>query len=341
MLRSFIFLTILLAALHNVQSAPPLVSSNSRYTASGVINALSGGTSWTVNYYTVTFPSIVQGATTKSAALTLETINVVPASNYIDFEGRLIIPTNGTYFQLVVDSPMANSFTALVFRYIFFVDQYAADNTNLVMQFLRLNVGGVEVNNATEYWTYHTLPTTTFNITGGVTSRISMVGTNMTAITPNLFTLGVVAEMANSTTVTLFILPPVNDSNYKVTLHRLSIYIILFNTAFYNQANFATWTPDTWRIINQTSATYSNTTILDQSTMASIRWFSFSGMAKWDIGITFTNHTQLDFVTTNTNTSFGYDILILQTLYCPSTTAYFDSANNNCITSCAAPLYQN
>ena len=249
----------------------------------------------------------------------------MPSGNWIDFEGRLTL-TNLTFFTLTVDSPMATSFTALAFRYIFFVDQYAADGTNLVMQFLRLNAGGVEVNNATEYWVHHTLTTTTLNATGVIT-RVSIVGANMTAITPNLFTLGVYAQMANSTTITFFILPPVNDTNYKTTLYRLSVYFIIYNDGYYNQAGFASWTADTWRIINQTAntpATYTNASVLDQSTFVPLRWFSFSGLPKWDIGITFTNHTKLDFVTTNTNTSFGYDLLIMQTFFCPSTAAYLD-----------------
>ena len=44
---------------------------------------------------------------------------------------------------------MQSQFATLTFRYIFFVDAYAADGLNLAMQFLRLNAGGVEINNVT------------------------------------------------------------------------------------------------------------------------------------------------------------------------------------------------
>ena len=72
----------------------------------------------------------------------------MPSANYIEFEGQLT-SSNTTFFTLTVESLMANSFTALVFRYIIFMDQYAADGSNLLMRFLRLDTGGVEINNST------------------------------------------------------------------------------------------------------------------------------------------------------------------------------------------------
>ena len=90
----------------------------------------------------------------------------MPTSTWIDFEGQLT-STNMTHFTLTLDSPMQAQFTTLVFRYIFFIDNYASDGVNLVMGFVRLNAGGVEINNSTtEYWVNHTvaLSNTTGNI---------------------------------------------------------------------------------------------------------------------------------------------------------------------------------
>ena len=161
------------------------------------------------------------------------------------------------------------------------------------------------------------------NTTGTTINRVSLVGANMTQITTDLFSLGVSLEVVNGLSLRFFVLPPVNDTAFKTTLYRLSVYVVIFNYNHFNQAGFAAWAPDTWRNIN-TTTTLANSSVFDQSTLVGLRWFSFTNNP-WNIGISYTNHTSLAFSTSiSGNYSFGYDVLIMQTLACPYNTAYLD-----------------
>ena len=146
----------------------------------------------------------------------------------------------------------------------------------------------------------------------------------MTAITPDLYSIGVVAEMTSPTEIIFFVLPPVNTTEYKTTLHRLSLYLIVFNNGYFNQAGFATWSSDTLKFRNQTAGSYTNTSFYDQSALLGLRWFSFKGVARWNMGVTFVNNSQVDFTTINNPSFFGYDFLIMQTFFCPFATPYLD-----------------
>ena len=167
----------------------------------------------------------------------------------------------------------------------------------------------------------------------------------MSSITANLFSIGVYAQYVQANnTLTFFILPPVNTTNYRTTLYRLSLYYIVFNYDHFNQANFAAWTPDTWRIVDPTTTVptvppYSNSSVFDQSTIVGLRWFSFSGLNKWDMSVAFTNNTQLAFTTKNANISFGYDLLVMQTFWCANNVPYLNSST--CVASCPVNTYQN
>ena len=166
----------------------------------------------------------------------------------------------------------------------------------------------------------------------------------MTSVTANLFSIGVYADYFVNNTLRFFILPPVNTTAYKTTLYRLSVYVIVFISEYFNRATFAAWSVDTWRIVDPTTTapgtqTYANTTVFDQSTIVGLRWFSFSGLNKWDMSVTFTNNLQLDFTTTNSNISFGFDLLVMQTYWCANTIPYLNGST--CLASCPAGLYQN
>ena len=97
----------------------------------------------------------------------------------------------------------------------------------------------------------------------------------MTDITTNLWSLGVLAEVPNNTNINFFVLPPVNNSNFNTTLHRITFYLLVYNTAHFNTANFAAWTPGDYKITNGAPNTFTSTgNVLDNTVFQGMRWFS-------------------------------------------------------------------
>ena len=79
-----VLLCLLINLIHDIQTVSPSVSPNARYINSGIVT-VSTQADWTALDYTIEFGPVVQAATRRSVCLTLNSIDVTPSQNWIDF----------------------------------------------------------------------------------------------------------------------------------------------------------------------------------------------------------------------------------------------------------------
>ena len=92
---------------------------------------------------------------------------------------------------------MPTSISSVTLRYLVLSDSYAADNINLLASHLTIS-GGLNISSTTPATT--TVTINNFNISGGVTTFVSIVGMDLGSTTAsNVYDIGADIQMVNST----------------------------------------------------------------------------------------------------------------------------------------------
>lgn len=112
MLRSLILVSAILLIAYSQVS--PSVNANNRYSASGTVTVVSAlNTNWTTLHFSVTYPNVAATTTQRTGVLTINNLDVNPATGgWIDFEGQLT-QTSQSFFVVSADTTMGNNFAML------------------------------------------------------------------------------------------------------------------------------------------------------------------------------------------------------------------------------------
>ena len=157
----------------------------------------------------------------------------------MDFtNGRMNYSTNlanqtSTNFALSVTTSSPAQLTAMNVRYLVLTDGYAADNVQLIASYTTIS-GGFNVSSSNPV--SKSIPIISFDTTGGVSSFVSIAGMDVSSNINNLLDLGVILTLPNSVTLQFTVS---STSSTPTLLTSLSLTYIVFNTGYFNRANFA------------------------------------------------------------------------------------------------------
>ena len=238
---------------------------------------------------------------------------------------------------------MASQFQRLSFRHIIIIGNYTFGvNFENEHRTLYAPLQGVNTSSASALLITMAPFSQEPNLTGGVSTFAAFRGMNITSITPDrIFDLSIEIQVANSTYYNILI---TSSAVIPTLVNHLYLSIMVFNTNFFNQQNFANYQ------VGSISGTTSSTHPLEYSNPGNVPYFStVFGLRKFhveqdsffDIEISINGSDSFVVQSQNQPNSFTVDYILFFTYYCPYQNPYHYSRDNTCLVECPPRTFIN
>ena len=274
--------------------------------------------------------------------LVLNQFDMTNSNGIMEFNAGITSSTSSN-FNMAISSRVSGQINAVGLRYLVLTDAYAADNVNLVINNLQMT-GSFNIDSANPISQSVTI--SGFNTTGtGISTFVSIVGMDTTSSSgAHVFDLGSTITI-NGTTFTFTVS---STSTTATSLTSITLQYIIYNTDYYNRANFASFT----RGILQGSATssgfrllqgaisLSNPYINQNTTIVGMSNFAISGGQGIHYNTIF-NGQSFGVASNTPGNQFSFNYVLMPTYACNISTPYQILNQSTCVATCPDPSFAN
>ena len=230
-------------------------------------------------------------------------------------------------------------------RYIVLTDGYAADNVQLLASSTTI-LGAFNISSSNPLT--KTVTISSFNITGGVSSFVSIAGMNILSSANNLLDLGVTLTLPDAVTLQFTV---TSTSSTSTLLEVIALTYIVFNTGYFNRPNFAAFqlgdlsgfASSTARLLQAPSSSslqLNDPNANPSTTLVGMNKASVSHSNFFNYNVSFGTNS-FSVTSQNPNNRLGVSYLMLPTYYCDILTPYKVVGQDTCVAQCPSGYVTN
>ena len=290
--------------------------------------------------FTVPYPTTLLAASSKTVNFAVNSFHMLFTNGRMNYATSLGNATSST-FSLSLSTSTPAQLTAIDVRYLVLTNSYAADNIQLLANTITIT-GNFSISSTQS--TSATYNINNFNTTGGISSFVSIIGMDVTSSSGNLVNLG--TTVSTQSTNLLFTVS--STSSTPTLMNSLTLSFVIFNTGYFNRANFAAFSAGSLsgsasssRLLQAWSLHLTNSNINPSTTLVGMNKFGVSGSNFLNYNVAFGSTNSFSVTSQNPSNSLSINYLLLPTYYCGIATPYKVVDQNICVSQCPSGYVTN